>query len=483
MTESQEYEIRLRDLFSGKLDRIEQRLNQFENKVNNTGNIAAGVFGGIALERGLSKMVDLFEQASSHVVELGMNMEKTRISFTTLLQGGSEFADRMIGKFQKFAQETPFSTNDVLQGARRLTAYRYAAEEIIPVMKQLGDITSGLNLNFQDVVWLVGHTKSLGYMDRRILREFTLRGIGIDEAIEKTKGISHQEFESQIRQRQITYKDIAKALNAMTSEGGQFYNLNEKLSKSVAGRWERFKDTLEIIATRMGEQLLPMLSGWLDKAFNAINKFQDVDMSGVIGTFNAIERAAEKLFELMASPEWSQFGNNIGYGIRRTLAEFERLINRFQYMADVAHEINQYGLVEGSRHNTLRQQQLNKEFQDSFADFERREQEIAKGRRNNVESAAQRRLYAINDLYDGSRPNFKYIDARKRNGLPGEDDGYSQGGIEKISAGSRNITVNITKLIETVNFTKSYEESEARLKEMITRALVAEVNNVNIVAN
>lgn len=482
MTESQEYEIRLRDLFSGKLDRIEQRLNQFENKVNNTGNIAAGVFGGITLEKGFSKMIDLIETASSSIVELGVNMEKTRLSFTTLLQGGSEFADLMISRFQKFAQETPFSTDQVLKGARMLTAYRYAAEDIIPVMKQLGDITSGLNLNFQDVVWLVGHTKSLGYMDRRILREFTLRGIGIDEYIEKTKGITHKEFEAQIKQRQITYKDIEKALTAMTSAGGQFYNLNEKLAKSVGGRWEKLKDTLEIIGTRMGEQLLPLLGEWLDKAFNAINKIQNVDMSGTIENFKSLERVVESLGKLLT---------DIGTTLTGEKNPFDRISKDWRAAAHVMEQssllarISIQSMKDFFEHPTdLRYRsdaliELQRQFRESNEAYAKDPTE--QRRRNYVTEEARRRLYKINDLYDGSRPNFIYK-GKKSNGLGEDEEGYSQGGIEKISAGSRNITVNITKLIETVNFTKNYEESESKLKEMITRALVSEVNNVNIVA-
>src|SRR5579859_866003 len=107
---SAEYEIRLRDLFSGKLNMIENRMNQFEMKVNSTGNIAAGVFGGIALEQAAMKAVRFIGDVTSSVVELGMQMEKTRVTFKTLLGGDQNFANSMIAKFQKFAQETPFNT-------------------------------------------------------------------------------------------------------------------------------------------------------------------------------------------------------------------------------------------------------------------------------------------------------------------------------------------------------------------------------------
>ena len=50
-----------------------------------------------------------------------------------------------------------------------------------------------------------------------------------------------------------------QALTNMTIKGGQFYDLNRKLSETVSGRWERLKDTLQIIVQshllRCGKQM------------------------------------------------------------------------------------------------------------------------------------------------------------------------------------------------------------------------------------
>lgn len=483
MNEFAEYELRLKDLFSGKLDRIEQRLNQFENRVNQTGNITGGVFGGIALERAAEKAIEFISNVGSSIVSLGTTMEKTRVTFKTLLGGDADFSNSMIAKFQKFAQETPFNTNDVLQGAKKLTAAKVAMQEIIPVMSKLGDISSGTGNPFEYLTFLYQHTKGMGHLTGRLSNEFQLAGIDIASQIEKKMGISGDQYHKMISAKMITFKDVDAALTAMTSKGGQFYHLNDQLSKTVFGRWERFKDTLEIIGTRLGEQLLPMLSSWLDKAFDAVNRFQNLDMSGTIANFEALERVADKLAEIFGSASWGDFAETLSYGFRRTLAEVERLINRVQYMNDIAVQIKENGLVTGSRMYSLRQQQLDKEFMSSFDEFNQRENDIQKSRGKYTSSEAKRKLEGYNNLYDNTHKGFNYVYAGKQGGGEGEGEGEGiGGGIEKISAGSRNITVNITKLIETVNFTKSYEQEESKLKEMITRALVSEVNNVNIVA-
>ena len=56
-------------------------------------------------------------------------------------------------------------------------------------------------------------------------------------------------------------------------------------------------------------------------------------------------------------------------------------------------------------------------------------------------------------------------------------------GVEKISSGTRNITINITKLVETVNISKTFgKNSDSELVNAVKRALLTGVNDVNIVA-
>ncbi len=480
MNEFAEYELRLKDLFSVKLDRIEQRLNQFENRVNQTGNIAGGVFGGIALERAAERAVDFISSVATSIVTLGTTMEKTRVTFKTLLGGDADFANSMIAKFQKFAQETPFNTNDVLMGAKKLTAAKVAMQDIIPVMSKLGDIASGSGNPFEYLTFLYQHTKGMGHLTGRLSNEFQLAGIDIASQIEKKMGISGDQYHKMISAKMITFKDVDAALTAMTSKGGQFFHLNEQLSKTVFGRWERFKDTLEIIGTRLGEQLLPMLAGWLDKAFDSVNQFQNIDMSGTIAGFKSLGSAIEQVVKLFSSIPTDNVFTRMGETFRAGSHVFGGIAIEMRENIAVFQDLMEFG-TDYSKYTRSRAVHAEKEAY--LAEYQNNEDAMNAGHRKYVSDETMRRMEGYNNLYDGSHKGFNYVYAGKKGGGGEEDtEGASQGGIEKISSGSRNITVNITKLIETVNFNKTYEQEESKLKEMITRALVSEVNNVNIVA-
>jgi hypothetical protein len=73
-------------------------------------------------------------------------------------------------------------------------------------------------------------------------------------------------------------------------------------------------------------------------------------------------------------------------------------------------------------------------------------------------------------------------------GTPGGDTatgtsggGSTKAGIEKISSATRNITLNINNLVNSLNFTKDPARNEYDMEEMVKRVLLRAVNDVNLV--
>jgi chromosome segregation ATPase len=64
-----------------------------------------------------------------------------------------------------------------------------------------------------------------------------------------------------VEQGKVSFADVEKAFQSMSGEGGKFENLMDKQSKTVAGAWSNFKDTITKSAEAMGIQLMPALAG------------------------------------------------------------------------------------------------------------------------------------------------------------------------------------------------------------------------------
>ena len=73
------------------------------------------------------------------------------------------------------------------------------------------------------------------------------------------------------------------------------------------------------------------------------------------------------------------------------------------------------------------------------------------------------------------------VSSNSRSSLTSGGNSATKAGIEKISSATRNVTLNINKLIENLNFTKDQNKNEFDMEEMVKRVLLKAVNDVNLV--
>ena len=76
-------------------------------------------------------------------VKLGMSMEQTRMSFKTML-GSAEAASKHLEELRAFAAKTPFQFTDLVTASRRLQAFGFEAEKIIPMLRDIGDAVAAM---------------------------------------------------------------------------------------------------------------------------------------------------------------------------------------------------------------------------------------------------------------------------------------------------------------------------------------------------
>lgn len=86
------------------------------------------------------------------------------------------------------------------------------------------------------------------------VRQFTGRGIPLVKELAKMYGVTADEINNMVSAGKIGFPDVQKVLNKLTDEGGQFYNLMEKQSKSLTGMISNLGDTWDQVQDHLGEQ-------------------------------------------------------------------------------------------------------------------------------------------------------------------------------------------------------------------------------------
>lgn len=259
---------------SSKLKAFQENLRQTNNQLFNATGIMrtlsqlTGVaFGAMGIRRFLSTMIDVTGQFEVQKMALG-----------AMLQDADK-ADQIFGEFRQLALESPYTFQEFTKFGKQLTAFNIPAEQLVDTTKMLADVAAGLGVDMQRIILAYGQIKSAGVLKGTELRQLTEAGVPIlDELakqIERTTGKTVQlaEVFDMISKKQIPFAMVEQAFRDMTSEGGKFYNMQEVLVETLAGKIGKLKDTWQQALYDIGSAQSGILKGSVDFLTNIIANY------------------------------------------------------------------------------------------------------------------------------------------------------------------------------------------------------------------
>ncbi|MBR4843511.1 MAG: tape measure protein [Alistipes sp.] len=226
------------------------------------------------------------------LVQVRGEVQQLEVAFETML-GSKEKADKLVNEAVQLAAKTPFGLQDVSNGAKMLLAYGSAAEEVTEEIKMLGNIASGLSIPLNDMIYLYGTTRTQGRMFTQDLRQFMGRGIPLAEELAKQFGVTKDEVGELVTAGKVGFDEMAKALQAMTSEGGQFNNLMDKQSQTITGQISNLEDSIYQMFNAIGEKSEGIISGTIDVVASLVENYERVGrvLMGLVATYGTYKVA------------------------------------------------------------------------------------------------------------------------------------------------------------------------------------------------
>lgn len=198
------------------------------------------------------------------IIDLGNNAEQAKMSFTTMLWDANK-AQNLLTDLSNFAKKTPFELTGIRDSAKQLLAMGVSAEEMIPTLKALWDVSAGLNVPLERLALNYGQVLTQWKMTGRELKDFTTAWVPILDELAKNLGKTKTEIQDMVSAGQIGAQDMVEAFRSMSSEGGRFADLMEQQSNTLAGKWSNFKDTLASIGETVALDLIPDIKDMVDK--------------------------------------------------------------------------------------------------------------------------------------------------------------------------------------------------------------------------
>lgn len=287
----EEHILRLRDEFNSKLDKAIKNTDRLRQTVRKSQNGFAGLqkfavraFAAI----GVAKVI-------KDIGSLGIEMEQTRVAFTTFL-GDAEKANQTIADLQQFANVTPFDTQSVIKAGKTLLAFGIQAEELPETMKFLGDISAGTGKDLSELGVIFGQIRGAGRLMGQDLLQLINAGFNPLQEISERTGESMQSLKKRMSEGNVTFDEVRDSFKAATSEGGKFFNLMEKQSKTVGGRISTLIGILQNMGVAIGEAALPVIGAVVDGLQTLVKFIQD-NKTAFILMFRPLLRIVDPILE------------------------------------------------------------------------------------------------------------------------------------------------------------------------------------------
>ena len=231
------------------------------------------------------------ERFLGSVIQIGGEFEKQKIALRSIL-GDASKAETIFSQIKTLAVESPFEFKDLASYTKQLSAFSIPYEELYDTTKRLADISAGLGIDMGRIILAYGQVRSAAFLRGQEVRQFTEAGIPlIDELAKKftqLEGnvVSAGEVFDRISKRMVSFEMVKDVLWDLTNEGGKFYNMQEELAESLAGRWANLRDSYDIMLSEIAEGNNGPLKASLDILTGLMNNWRGV--ASVIGTLLTI---------------------------------------------------------------------------------------------------------------------------------------------------------------------------------------------------
>ena len=506
MAKNLEYILNLKNNFSKNMKQAEQSTANMDSKMNSLTSKLGGLAAGIGVGALAKEMVTTGAQFDSY---------KARLE--TML-GSSLAANNAFNQIKEDAAKTPFDVSSLTQANAMLIGAGSTADDARSMVMGLGNAiaaTGGGSDELNRMAVNLQQIKTLGKASAMDVKQFAFAGIPIYQMLAKTMGKNVAE----VREMDITYEQLASSFEKAASKGGMFYGGLAKQSAAVGGQISNLKDQFTNTLMEFYEASKPAITSvisLLSKMLQFVqrNKETVIVFMKIAGAITAIVVAikiwttATTLYTIAQERlNLAMTTNPIGaviVAVVALVAILYILISQYKTVQELHaagmqknmqsafnQEKNEVDLLiskyeklgyskEKAAASALR---VSKTMLS--ADLSDAKRQLAGAQTDSERRVAQKRIASLG----GRGAYLKTLEGGGAGIGGGAAASGSKGakslgtGTEVTGARPQAINININELVHELNIqTNNMLEGAGRMKELVSKALLEAVNDINLIA-
>ena len=223
------------------------------------------------------------------VVDVRGEIESLEKSFTTL---AGKKGIPLFEEIKNFAVSTPMMMNDLAKGAQTLMSFNIAAEEVMPILRSIGDVAMGDSQKFNSLILAFSQMTSTGKLMGQDLLQMINAGFNPLSVISEKTGKSISKLKDEMSAGAISASMVKQAFMDATSEGGKFYGMLESQSRGIKGSLSNLKGAWENALNEIGKNAQGVITGSIQAAQQLVENYEKIgkilaELIAVFGTYKA----------------------------------------------------------------------------------------------------------------------------------------------------------------------------------------------------
>ena len=221
-------------------------------------------------------------------LKLAAEMEQVSVAME-VMTGSAEKGNKAIESLMEFSNSTPLKPDEVVSAGRALIAFGTEADEVVNVLKKVGNVASGIGAPLGEIAEIYGKAQVSGRLFGEDINQMAGRGIPIQKELAKVLKVTTSEIKQMVSDGKVGFPELEKAFTNMSSSGGKFAGMLDKQSKTFSGLLStlvgKLNDLVRNVGVGLMESLKPVLNALIslvDENSEAAKRFGQIIKEAVL---------------------------------------------------------------------------------------------------------------------------------------------------------------------------------------------------------
>jgi hypothetical protein len=195
-------------------------------------------------------------QTGKQIIQIAAEAEAASVQFE-VLTGSAERASVLIADMKRLAQASPLSLPAVQRGGQLLLSFGMEADKVTQTLRMLADVSGGNQQRFEILSLAFAQTTAAGRLMGQDLLQMINGGFNPLLEISKTTGRSMLDLKKDMEAGAISAKMVEDSFRRATSQGGLFFGMTERMSKTTSGALAQMVGNVTEMSIEIGSRLTP----------------------------------------------------------------------------------------------------------------------------------------------------------------------------------------------------------------------------------